>query len=89
MPLDLKQMQPVPSAFIQFSAGDGQAARDELFTKHLLKNLTREHTDVRKLFQGISDAVYQESGGQQKPLAIDGLEPGKPVYLFEIVEGNC
>lgn len=87
--LDLRQMQPVQHVFIQCSCDNEQATTSNLFSEHLLKNMERKETDIRVLFQRVSDGVFQESEGQQKPLIIDGFEQGMAIYLWEIMEGTC
>ena len=74
-------MEAASGTFIQFACDVNQTTTDDLFTKHLLKNITKENINVPDLFQCISKDVEQESGGKQRPLSINGLEKSKTIYL--------
>ena len=79
---------PPTGAFITFVCTDRQTGvyvpirgRNDLFTKHLLENITKENTDIRNIFQLISDGVWKESNGKQRPLSMNGLHGSDKVML--------
>lgn len=83
-------MEAPHGTLIQFSCNADQTASDELFMKHLLKNIASENVDIRDIFQHISTSVYHESNRSQKPLLMCGLRQ-EHVYLNEVIqpEGRC
>jgi hypothetical protein len=74
-------MEASNGVFIQFSCAANQAVNNDLFTKHLLKNIAQENIDVRDIFGDIADKVYRESNQQQKPLSMNGLGQHNQFYL--------
>jgi hypothetical protein len=88
----LHEMKPLAGAFIQFACAANQTVKDTmktdrngLFTKHLLKHVNRENTDISDIFQGIVDDVYRESNHQQRPSSMTGLSQHQQVYLNEVI----
>ncbi len=77
----LCEMKPSNGVFIQFSCAANQAVNNDLFTKHLLKNIVQENVDVGDIFRDIADKVYRESNQRQKPLTMSGLQQHRQVYL--------
>jgi hypothetical protein len=77
----LHKIDAAPGSFIQFACAANQTANDDLFTKHLLKNITQENVDISDLFGRIADDVYRESNKKQQPLSMNGLHEHKQVYL--------
>ena len=91
----LQTIEPPKGTFIQFAcaanrtASDGlETDRNGLFTKHLLKHITNQNEDIIQIFQGIAGDVYDESGGKQKPLSINGLMRRGHIYLNELTAVN-
>ena len=89
----LHQITSVPAnTFIQFARADGQTnenvpvgGRNDIFTKYLLENITKENTDIRDIFRSVSDGVRRESNGKQEVLCMIGSEQElKDVFLNEV-----
>ena len=77
-------------AYIVFACGSNQTAsdgeitdRNGLFTKHLLKHITKPNKDITQLFRVVTNGVCIESKQKQKPVRIDGLIQSEQVYLNE------
>lgn len=85
---DAYQMKALPRTFIHFACEPSQTASENLFIKHLLGNLSRQHMDIRDVFQYISDKVYQESNGRQRPLSISDLSGVGETFLNPIDFGT-
>lgn len=88
----LHEVKPSSGVFIQFSCGANQTTeniaennRNCLFTKHLLKNIAMENTDVSDIFSRISNDVFRESKQKQRPLSMNGLNQKRKVYLNEVI----
>jgi len=81
----LCEMETSNGVFIQFSCAANQTANNDLFTKHLLKNIAQENVDVRDIFGDIAGKVYRESNQRQKPLSMNGLGQQNQFYL----NGKC
>lgn len=84
-------MQPLPGTFIQIARaanqtfiGDVESDRNSLFTKYLLKYITRGNVDVTHILQYIANKVCRKSNNKQKPLSMDGLDKNQPIYLNEM-----
>jgi hypothetical protein len=77
----LHEMNAPPGTFIQFACAANQTVTNDLFTKHLLKNIAQENVDINDLFHRIADDVYRESNKRQRPLSMNGLHKHKQVYL--------
>ncbi len=92
----LHTIVPPKGTFIQFAcdanktASDGlETERNGLFTKHLLKHVSKPNTDISLIFREIAAGVYDESGTKkQRPLSIDGLMGGGHIYLNEKVKDD-
>lgn len=78
------KMKALPRTFIQFACDSDHSACDDLFIKHLIKNIGKQNTDIREVFQCISDKVYLESGEQQRPVSIHDLSGFGPLYLNQV-----
>lgn len=64
-------------------ATDG-AGRNGIYTKHILKNLTRQGLTVEEIFRDARAGVVQETGGAQVPW--DSSSLARKVYLAEAPE---
>lgn len=60
-----------------FPANDGGQTEHSLYTQVLLELLEIPGLPVEKLFRRLTEAVFQRSGGQQKPEFVDGLMGGE------------
>ncbi|CAF4994493.1 unnamed protein product, partial [Rotaria sp. Silwood1] len=80
----LHEIKPIKGAFIQFACAANEGVHNNLFTKHLLKNITQENTDISELFRWIAADVQRESHNKQRPLSINGLRHHQDVYLNEV-----
>ena len=83
-----KKIHPPNNTFIQFVCyGDHvrnnvqEADRNSVYTKHLLKSITKKTLNVREMFRRIADDGYRESNGKQKPLSMIGLFDHQEIYL--------
>jgi hypothetical protein len=88
----LHKIHPPDRTFIQFACDSDQTVngiletdRNSLFTKHLLKNITKKNVDVTEIFRCISDDVYRESNQKQKPLSMNGLHQLREIYLNAVI----
>jgi hypothetical protein len=77
----LHKIDAPAGSFIQFACDANQTANDDLFIKHLLKNIAQENVDIIDLFGRIADDVYRESNTRQRPLSMIGVHEHKQVYL--------
>ncbi|CAF1684801.1 unnamed protein product, partial [Adineta ricciae] len=77
----LAEIVRTEGAFIQFSCDKNQVASNNLFTKHLLKNLAEENVQVVDIFQRIVHDVYDETHQKQRPLSINGLKQDHQIFL--------
>ena len=68
-------------AFIQYAGAENTVVSDDLFTKHLLKNITEENVNIVDVFQRIVDGVYEASNQTQRPLYINGLKQYENIFL--------
>lgn len=66
--------------FIQYACAPNQQdsvvsnrGRNDLYTKHLMNNITHENIRIVDLFKRISQGVHRESNQKQKPLSMNGL----------------
>ena len=89
----LHQITSIPAnTFIQIACADRQTnenvpvgGRNDIFTKHLLENITKENTDIRDIFRSVSDGVRRESNGKQEVLCMNGSQQEfKDVFLNEV-----
>ncbi|CAF1005298.1 unnamed protein product [Adineta steineri] len=69
----LREMKLTNGALIQFACAPNQTAPGELYSKHLLKNITKRKATIENIFHSIMNDVYEESNQTQKPLTINGL----------------
>jgi hypothetical protein len=70
--------------FIQFACAANQTDSNNLFAKHLLKNIAGKNEDIIDVFEVIVDDVYEESKKRQRPLSMNGLSDYRPVYLNQV-----
>lgn len=70
--------------FVQFSCAAGQTTADDLFFKHLLKNIAQENVELTEMFNRVSNDVSRESNNKQRPLSINGLPKTKQIILNPI-----
>ena len=77
----LHEMKASDECFIQFACNANQTVTNDLFARHLLKNITEENMDVTDLFGHITDSVYHGSNKRQRPFSTNGLHLHKEVYL--------
>jgi hypothetical protein len=89
----LSEIKPPAGAFIQFACAANQTIKDalesdrnSLFTKHLLKNITRENVDFTDIFRDITDDVYKESIHKQRPLSMNGFQEHRQIYFNEVIK---
>ena len=78
-------MKPPSRTFIQFACAANQTVTNDLFTKHLLRNIAQENVNITDIFQRIANDVYQESKNRQRPLSMNGLSRHEQVYLNEVI----
>jgi uncharacterized caspase-like protein len=69
-------------------ASDGKEAEHSLYTKTLIELLPTPGLPVEKLFRRLTEQVFQQSGGQQKPEFVDGLM-GDEICLKTGPLGEC
>ncbi|CAM4882053.1 unnamed protein product [Rotaria socialis] len=88
----LCEIQSRPGALIQFACASSQTVNDVrptgrncLFSKHLLRNITRENTHITTVLQDVADHVYRESNRTNKTLCINGLDLKEKIYLNEVI----
>lgn len=77
----LCQLKAPKGTFIQFSGAVNQAVNNDLFTRHLLTNITEENVELNDIFQEIGNKVYHESNQRQKPFFASGISQNDSVYL--------
>lgn len=71
-----------PGAFA-FEAGSNE--ENGLYTKHLLKEIVKPNLQSSLMFENVSRAVQQESGGKQVPEVLSSPSAGRRAFFF--VEG--
>ena len=76
----LREIQPSAGALIQFACTGNQEVTDTrntdrncVFTKHLLRHITRRNVDLTTILQDAAMDVYQESKQTQPILLTHGL----------------
>lgn len=77
----LCQMMAPKGAFIQFSCAANQTVNNDLFTKHLLRNIAEENVELNEIFEKTVNKVYEESNQRQRPLCINEIKHHQQVYL--------
>ena len=70
--------------FIQFSCPPNETTRDDVFNKHLLRNIDRANVSIDQIFQNIVENVYRQRRGQLRPYSTSGLSGDEPIYLNEV-----
>jgi hypothetical protein len=81
----LHEMKPIKNAFIQFTCAANEGVQNNVFTKHLLKHITKENIDISELFRWIAQDVQRESKNRQRPMSINGLYHYQDVFLNEVI----
>jgi collagenase-like PrtC family protease len=76
-------MKAPDGTFIQFACGVNQTVNNDLFFKHLLKNIAEKNVNVTEMFRRIADDVYQESNRKQQPWCLNRLSRHEHIYLNE------
>jgi hypothetical protein len=81
--------------FIQFACAANQTISnrrgendDNLFAKHLLRNIAQEDTCITDIFQQIVNGVLKESNKKQQPLSMNDLQQHHQVCLYEVPDGT-
>jgi len=81
--------------FIQFACAANQTISnrrgensDNLFAKHLLRNIAQEDTCITDIFQQIVNGVLKESNNKQQPLSMNELQQHHQVCLYEVPDGT-
>jgi hypothetical protein len=77
----LAEMRAPNGTLIQFACAANQTVSNDLFTKHLLKNITKKNENITDVFEAIVNDVYEESRKSQQPQSMNGLLAYPPVYL--------
>ena len=77
----LSEMTRDSRAFVQFACSANETADDDLFFKHLLRNIDRKNVPIPKLFNDIAEDVYYQRRRKQRPFYQNGLSNGNSVYL--------
>ena len=77
----LNEINVPDGTFLQFACAANQTSIDDLFFRHLSKNLPEEDVEITEMFNRISKDVNEESKGKQQPLSINGLTKNKQIYL--------
>jgi hypothetical protein len=86
----LHEIKVSNGSFIQFACAANQTVRNDLFTKHLLRNITQANVNIPDMFRRIGEDVFQESGKKQRPWSVNGLSRHEPIYLNPaIVPPKC
>ena len=72
------QLGDAQGEFIAYAGSANQGAADPmdgigLYAKHLVTELKQPGVEFRAAFQRVSNAVYVETGGQQRPMTADQL----------------
>ncbi|UJR11542.1 hypothetical protein I4U23_015722 [Adineta vaga] len=80
----LKAMSPPDETFIQFACAASETSSQNLFTKHLLRNIRQENVPITEIFQQIVHDVSRKSHGMQNPLTMNGLRQHHQLYLNEM-----
>ena len=74
-------IEPTDGTFIQYACAENVVVSDDLFTKHLLKNITEENVNIVDVFRGIVDDVCEARNQTQRPLCINGLKQCEDIFL--------
>lgn len=83
-------MEVSDGVFVQFACDTDQTVSNDLFIKHLLRNIAQENLDVSDIFRCISDDVYRESNKKQRPWSKNKLPRHEPIYLnYVYVPPKC
>jgi hypothetical protein len=77
-------MRKHPGAFIQFACSANETADDDLFIKHLLRNIGRENVHVTKIFHDIREDISHQRHNRHEPFFQDGLEEVDLVCLNQV-----
>jgi hypothetical protein len=81
----LHEIKRTDEAFIQFACAANKTARNDLFSKYLLKNIAKENVDIRDVFQLIVDDVFRDSNQTQESLTINGIYKHAQVYFNKAI----
>ncbi|CAF3297867.1 unnamed protein product [Rotaria sp. Silwood2] len=73
-----------PHTFVQFACSVDETIDDDLFFKHLLRNIDRQNIHVTDRFRDIIEDVYHRRRRKQRPFFQDGLSDANPVYLNQV-----
>jgi hypothetical protein len=71
-------------AFIQFACSANETVDDDLFIKHLLRNIERENVPVTKIFQDIREDISHKRHSKQLPFFEDGLTTADLICLNQV-----
>ncbi len=88
----LQEMEASDRTFIQFACGANQTVNNDLFFKHLLKNIAEENVPATDIFRRVADDVYRESNRRQRPLSMTGLHQQMEVYIngkYFVIRLDC
>jgi hypothetical protein len=70
--------------FIQFSCAANETTDDDLFNKHLLRNIDRANVHITDVFSDIVKDAYHQRRRQLQPYSTSRLPEDKSIYLNEI-----
>lgn len=70
--------------FIQFSYAANETTNDDLFNKHLLRNIDRANVHISNVFRDIAEDVYRKRRRQLETYSTSTLPENQPVYLNEV-----
>jgi hypothetical protein len=79
------EIEEPDGTFIQFSCAANETANDNLFIKHLLKNVAQENVTVTSMFQRIADDVCLERHRRHQLFHMNKLPEPEHVYLNQII----
>jgi hypothetical protein len=77
----LLEMKTHPHTFVQFACPVNETADDDLFFKHLIRNIDRQNIPIAKVFYDIAENVHQQRHGTRKPFHPAELQNDISVYL--------
>jgi uncharacterized caspase-like protein len=90
----LASMRTSSGTAVAFAAKPGAVAFDAgaseengLYTKHLLREIVKPNLQSSLMFENVSRAVQQESGGKQVPEVLSSPSAGRRAFFF--VEGGA
>lgn len=70
--------------FILFACPVDKTINDNVFSKHLLRNIGRENVRITDVLHGIGEDVYYNRRRRLRPYFTSELLDDQPIYLSEV-----